>query len=111
MLTYDIVWMIGGIVRVTLRQWHTVASSSNHSHSMQRKPPSTLFHVYFPSLPPSLPLTVIIQLANIGPLLVTLHNYFSPRNQGSGQCDIPISYLIIAVGVLSCLLMAMFWDR
>lgn len=55
--------------------------------------------------------SVLIQLANIGPLLVTLYNYFSPRNQGSGHCDVPISYLIIGVGIVSCLLMALFWDR
>jgi len=54
---------------------------------------------------------VLIQLANIGPLLVTLYNYFSPRNQASGHCDVPISYLIIAVGIVSCLLMALFWDQ
>lgn len=75
--------------------------------------------VELPLLVPRLPegwglpsyMAVLIQLANIGPLLVTLYNYFSPRNQGSGHCDVPISYLIIGVGIVSCLLMALFWDR
>lgn len=75
--------------------------------------------VELPLLVPRLPegwglpsyMAVLIQLANIGPLLVTLYNYFSPRNQGSGHCDVPISYLIIGVGMVSCLLMALLWDR
>jgi len=75
--------------------------------------------VELPLLVPRLPegwglpsyMAVLIQLANIGPLLVTLYNYFSPRHQSSGHCDVPISYLIIGVGIVSCLLMALFWDR
>jgi len=75
--------------------------------------------VELPLLVPRLPegwglpsyMAVLIQLANIGPLLVTLYNYFSPRNQGSGHCDVPISYIIIGVGMVSCLLMSLFWDR
>jgi len=75
--------------------------------------------VELPLLVPRLPegwglpsyMAVLIQLANIGPLLVTLYNYFSPRNQGSGHCDVPISYLIISVGMVSCLLMSLLWDR
>ena len=62
-------------------------------------------------IPRNFHVPVLIQLANIGPLLVTLYNYFSPRNQASGHCDVPISYLIIAVGIVSCLLMALFWDQ
>lgn len=55
-------------------------------------------------------MAVLIQMANIGPLLVTLYNYFAPRSQGNGMLDIPISYGIIAVGTVACLLLALFWD-
>ncbi|XP_056130565.1 solute carrier family 52, riboflavin transporter, member 3-A [Lampris incognitus] len=52
-------------------------------------------------------LTVIIQLANIGPLLVTLtHKMFPGRLKES-----MVIYAILSIGVLSCILLAFFWDH
>ncbi|XP_063320662.1 solute carrier family 52, riboflavin transporter, member 3-A [Pelmatolapia mariae] len=52
-------------------------------------------------------LTVIIQLANVGPLLVTLMHKQYP---GCLKEHIVI-YSILSIGVLSCILLAFFWDR
>lgn len=52
-------------------------------------------------------LTVIIQLANLGPLLVTLMHKLCP---GRLKERIVI-YSILSIGVLSCILLAFFWDR
>uniref|UniRef100_A0A3Q0S0D3 Riboflavin transporter n=1 Tax=Amphilophus citrinellus TaxID=61819 RepID=A0A3Q0S0D3_AMPCI len=52
-------------------------------------------------------LTVIIQLANVGPLLVTLMHKLNP---GCLKENIVI-YSILSIGVLSCILLAFFWDR
>ncbi|CAI5648327.1 solute carrier family 52, riboflavin transporter, member 3-A [Oreochromis niloticus] len=52
-------------------------------------------------------LTVIIQLANVGPLLVTLMHKLYP---GCLKEHIVI-YSILSIGVLSCILLAFFWDR
>ncbi|XP_022043823.1 solute carrier family 52, riboflavin transporter, member 3-A [Acanthochromis polyacanthus] len=52
-------------------------------------------------------LTVIIQLANLGPLLVTLMHKLCP---GRLKEHIVI-YSILSIGVLSCILLAFFWDR
>ncbi|XP_008317766.2 solute carrier family 52, riboflavin transporter, member 3-A, partial [Cynoglossus semilaevis] len=52
-------------------------------------------------------LTVIIQLANVGPLLVTLMHKLCP-----GRLKEPVVIVfILCVGVLSCVLLAFFWDR
>lgn len=52
-------------------------------------------------------LTVIIQLANLGPLLVTLMHKLAP-----GRLQEPaIIYPILSVGVLACVLLAFFWDE
>lgn len=52
-------------------------------------------------------LTVIIQLANLGPLLVTLVHQVSP-----GRLKEPaIIYPILSIGVLACVLLAFFWDQ
>ncbi|KAM8864299.1 solute carrier family 52, riboflavin transporter, member 3-A isoform 1-T2 [Spinachia spinachia] len=52
-------------------------------------------------------LTVIIQLANVGPLLVTLMHKLCP-----GRLKEPVViYCILSVGVLSCVLLAFFWDK
>uniref|UniRef100_A0A8C2WJP8 Riboflavin transporter n=1 Tax=Cyclopterus lumpus TaxID=8103 RepID=A0A8C2WJP8_CYCLU len=52
-------------------------------------------------------LTVIIQLANLGPLLVTLmHKLYPGRLK-----EHVVIYCILSIGVLSCLLLAFFWDR
>lgn len=52
-------------------------------------------------------LTVIIQLANLGPLLVTLMHKLCP---GRLKENIVI-YSILSVGALSCILLAFFWDK
>ncbi|KAM9342894.1 solute carrier family 52, riboflavin transporter, member 3-A [Pholidichthys leucotaenia] len=52
-------------------------------------------------------LTVIIQLANLGPLLITLTHKLYP---GRLKEHIVI-YIILSIGVLSCILLACFWDR
>ncbi|XP_071401984.1 solute carrier family 52, riboflavin transporter, member 3-A [Centroberyx affinis] len=52
-------------------------------------------------------LTVIIQLANLGPVLVTLMHKLCP-----GRLKEPVViYSILSIGVLSCLLLAFFWDE
>lgn len=52
-------------------------------------------------------LTVIIQFANVGPLLVTLMHKLYPG------ClkEYIVIYSILSIGVLSCILLAFFWDR
>uniref|UniRef100_A0A667YLM3 Riboflavin transporter n=2 Tax=Myripristis murdjan TaxID=586833 RepID=A0A667YLM3_9TELE len=52
-------------------------------------------------------LTVIIQLANLGPLLVTLMHKLCPGRLKERF----VIYFILSIGVLSCLLLAFFWDR
>ena len=50
-------------------------------------------------------LSVIVQIANIGPLFVTLYNVFAPgklNNKG-------VVYVILGIGSLSCLLLAFLW--
>ncbi|XP_022336411.2 solute carrier family 52, riboflavin transporter, member 3-A-like isoform X2 [Crassostrea virginica] len=50
-------------------------------------------------------LSVIIQIANIGPLFVTLCNVFAP-----GKLNIKgVVYVILGIGSLSCLLLALLW--
>ncbi|XP_070695851.1 solute carrier family 52, riboflavin transporter, member 3-A [Pempheris klunzingeri] len=52
-------------------------------------------------------LTVIIQLANLGPLLVTLMHKLCP-----GRCkERAVIYSILSIGVISCILLAFFWDK
>ncbi|KAG8002469.1 Solute carrier family 52 [Nibea albiflora] len=52
-------------------------------------------------------LTVIIQLANLGPLLVTLMHKLCP---GRLKEQVVI-YSILSIGVVSCVLLAFFWDK
>ncbi|KAF3697219.1 Solute carrier family 52, riboflavin transporter, member 3-A Riboflavin transporter 2-A [Channa argus] len=52
-------------------------------------------------------LTVIIQLANLGPLLITLMHKLCP---GHLKEHVAI-YSILSIGVLSCMLLAFFWDK
>ncbi|XP_006639539.1 solute carrier family 52, riboflavin transporter, member 3-A [Lepisosteus oculatus] len=52
-------------------------------------------------------LTVIIQLANVGPLLVSLIYKFSPGRLK----EIAIIYIIVSVGTVSCFLLALFWKE
>ncbi|XP_078473785.1 riboflavin transporter 2-like isoform X1 [Lampetra planeri] len=52
-------------------------------------------------------LTVLIQLANVGPLAITLAHRFRP-----GCLDeVPLIYAILALGAVACLLLAFLWDR
>lgn len=52
-------------------------------------------------------LTVIIQLANIGPLFITLMHRFKP-----GTLDEqPVIYVIVVVGVVATFLLAFLWKR
>ena len=52
-------------------------------------------------------LTVIIQLANIGPFLFTLGNKFYPR----AIRETPTIFVILPVGALACGLLAFFWKE
>ncbi|XP_073326535.1 solute carrier family 52, riboflavin transporter, member 3-A [Pagrus major] len=52
-------------------------------------------------------LTVIIQLANLGPLLVTLMHKLCPGRLKEHV----VIYSILSIGVLSCILLAFFWDK
>ncbi|XP_007523147.1 solute carrier family 52, riboflavin transporter, member 3 [Erinaceus europaeus] len=51
-------------------------------------------------------LTVVIQLANIGPLLVTLLHHFQPG------ClpEVPIIFAVLGVGTIACTLFAFLWN-
>lgn len=52
-------------------------------------------------------LTVIIQMANVGPLLVAVvYKLFPGRLKESA-----VNYAILAIGVAACILLAFFWDR
>jgi len=50
-------------------------------------------------------LTVIIQLANLGPLLVTLTHKLRPGRLNEAA----VIYAVLTVGVVSCVLLASFW--
>ncbi|XP_072222984.1 solute carrier family 52, riboflavin transporter, member 3-A [Leuresthes tenuis] len=52
-------------------------------------------------------LTVIIQLANLGPLLVTLMHKLYP----GWLKERVVIYSILSIGVVSCILLAFFWDE
>ncbi|KAF7482694.1 solute carrier family 52 riboflavin transporter member 3 [Marmota monax] len=51
-------------------------------------------------------LTVVIQLANIGPLLVTLLHHFRPG------ClpEVPVVFAVLVVGTVACVLFAFLWN-
>uniref|UniRef100_H3AXC1 Riboflavin transporter n=1 Tax=Latimeria chalumnae TaxID=7897 RepID=H3AXC1_LATCH len=50
-------------------------------------------------------LTVIIQLANVGPVLVTLLHKFTPGQQK----EIVIIYIIVSIGIIASFLLAFLW--
>ncbi|CAJ1084605.1 solute carrier family 52%2C riboflavin transporter, member 3-A [Xyrichtys novacula] len=52
-------------------------------------------------------LTVIIQLANLGPLLVTLMHKLCPGRLKERV----VIYFILSIGVIACILLAFFWDK
>lgn len=52
-------------------------------------------------------LTVIIQMANVGPLLVAIvYKLFPSRLK-----ETAVNYIILSIGVVSCILLAFFWDK
>ncbi|XP_058535971.1 solute carrier family 52, riboflavin transporter, member 3-like [Ochotona princeps] len=51
-------------------------------------------------------LTVVIQLANIGPLLVSLLHCFRP----GCLSEVPVIFTVLGVGTLACLLIAFLWN-
>ncbi|KAI2593779.1 solute carrier family 52 member 3 [Homo sapiens] len=51
-------------------------------------------------------LTVVIQLANIGPLLVTLLHHFRP----SCLSEVPIIFTLLGVGTVTCIIFAFLWN-
>lgn len=52
-------------------------------------------------------LTVIIQLANLGPLVVTLTHKLCPGRLKEHYVIFPV----LSIGVVSCVLLGFFWDR
>ncbi|XP_038069884.1 solute carrier family 52, riboflavin transporter, member 3-B-like [Patiria miniata] len=53
-------------------------------------------------------LTVIIQLANVGPLAFSLTHYFLMKDK---RIEIPTVFIIVTLGCISSLLLIFFWDR
>lgn len=51
-------------------------------------------------------LTVVIQLANIGPLVVTLLHRFQP----GCLSEVPVIFLILCIGTAACILLAFLWN-
>ncbi|XP_012521226.1 PREDICTED: solute carrier family 52, riboflavin transporter, member 3 [Propithecus coquereli] len=51
-------------------------------------------------------LTVVIQLANVGPLLVTLFHHFRPGYLS----EVPIIFAVLGVGTIACVLFAFLWN-
>ncbi|XP_059378617.1 solute carrier family 52, riboflavin transporter, member 3-A [Carassius carassius] len=52
-------------------------------------------------------LTVIIQFANLGPLLVTLAHKFCPGRLRENL----VIYVVLSIGVVACVLLAVFWKN
>ncbi|KAL1786644.1 solute carrier family 52, riboflavin transporter, member 3 [Sigmodon hispidus] len=52
-------------------------------------------------------LTVVIQLANIGPLLVTLLHRFQPGSLS----EVPVIFFILFTGTAACILLAFLWNK
>ena len=52
-------------------------------------------------------LTVIVQLANVGPLAYSIGNHFAPRSIS----EKPVVLLIVLIGSVSCALLAFFWNK
>ncbi|XP_006011166.1 riboflavin transporter 2-like [Latimeria chalumnae] len=51
-------------------------------------------------------ITILIQLANTGPLFVTLMHKFYPGRLK----EVGVIYVIICIGILACFLLALFWN-
>ncbi|XP_066930977.1 solute carrier family 52, riboflavin transporter, member 3-A-like isoform X2 [Clytia hemisphaerica] len=57
-------------------------------------------------------LTVVIQIANLGPILYFLLNKYCKKKNGDKLVtEIPANYVILSVGVISCFLLAFLWER
>ncbi|NWV14575.1 S52A3 protein, partial [Ptilonorhynchus violaceus] len=52
-------------------------------------------------------ITIIIQMANVGPLFVTLMNRFRPGLLK----EVAVIYVVVSVGVVACLLLAFLWNH
>lgn len=52
-------------------------------------------------------LTVIIQMANVGPLLVAVVYKLLPGRLKESA----VNYIILSIGVVACVLLAFFWDK
>ncbi|XP_030319172.1 solute carrier family 52, riboflavin transporter, member 3 isoform X2 [Calypte anna] len=52
-------------------------------------------------------ITIIIQMANVGPLFVTLMHRFRPGLLK----EVAVIYVVVSVGVLACLLLAFLWSH
>ena len=50
-------------------------------------------------------LAIIVQLANIGPILFTLGNKFLPRRIR----EVPAIFVLVIIGAIACLLLTYFW--
>ncbi|KFO05885.1 Solute carrier family 52, riboflavin transporter, member 3 [Balearica regulorum gibbericeps] len=51
-------------------------------------------------------ITIIIQMANVGPLFVTLMHRFWPGLLK----EVPMIYVVVSVGIVACLLLAFLWN-
>ncbi|NXO59967.1 S52A3 protein, partial [Aramus guarauna] len=51
-------------------------------------------------------ITIIIQMANVGPLFVTLMHRFWPGLLK----EVPVIYAVVSVGIVACLLLAFLWN-
>ncbi|XP_043845617.1 solute carrier family 52, riboflavin transporter, member 3-like [Dromiciops gliroides] len=71
--------------------------------------------VELPHLVPNLPegwklasyITAIIQLANVGPLFITLLHRFRPGSLS----EIPVIFVLLTMGTAACLLLAFLWEK
>ncbi|XP_027553141.1 solute carrier family 52, riboflavin transporter, member 3 [Neopelma chrysocephalum] len=52
-------------------------------------------------------ITIIIQMANVGPLFVTLMNRFRPGLLK----EVAVIYVIVSMGVIACLLLSFLWNH
>ncbi|XP_053937156.1 solute carrier family 52, riboflavin transporter, member 3 [Cuculus canorus] len=51
-------------------------------------------------------ITIIIQMANVGPLFVTLMHHFRPGLLK----EVAVIYVVVSMGVIACLLLAFLWN-
>lgn len=61
-------------------------------------------------------ISIVVQIANIGPLLYFCLNRFLNRNKGHDdsrrvQTEIPAIFIILSVGVIASILLAFFWQE